>query len=128
MHSIHKISNKVVDIDPLILFPQLILLAKREEDGTSCKFTQCKFTYRYSTSNLTDGGALLYRVKWKLYTKFSDIYMLYKIHLYNKFGYCYVVLDGYGNGPSTKDKQHIKRNGKVLPNITFTSDTKCIKF
>ena len=44
-----------------------------------------------------------------------------------KFGYCYVVFDGYGNGPFTEDMQHIKRSGKVSPNITFTSDTKCVK-
>ena len=26
---------------------------------------------------VTDGGALLYQVKWSLYTMFSDIYKLY---------------------------------------------------
>ena len=67
-----------------------------------------------------DGGALLYQLRWCLYTKFSDIYKSYERHLYSKFGYCYVVFDGYGNGPSTKDMQHIKRSGKVSPNITFT--------
>ena len=74
-----------------------------------------------------DGGALLYQIKWSLYTKFSDICKLYERHLYSKFGYYYVVFGGSGNGPSTKDMQHIKRSGKVSPNITFTSDTKCIK-
>ena len=74
-----------------------------------------------------DGGALLYQVKWCLYTKFSDAYMSCERHLYSKFGFCYVVFDGYENDPSTKDMQYIKRNGKVSPNITFTSNTKYIK-
>ena len=42
-------------------------------------------------------------------------------------GYCCVVFDEYGNGPSTKDMQDTKRSGKVPPNITFTSDAKCLK-
>ena len=74
-----------------------------------------------------DGEALLYQIKSFLYTKFSDIYKLYKKHLYSKFEYCYVVFDCHGNGPSTKDIQHKNRNGKVSPNITFTADEKCVK-
>ena len=45
----------------------------------------------------------------------------------SKYGYCYVVFDCRGSGPSTKDKQHTNRSGKVLPDITFTSDDKCVK-
>ena len=33
-----------------------------------------------------------------------------------------------GSGPSTKDNQHTNRSGKVLPDITFTSDEKCVKY
>ena len=89
------------------------------------RYTQCKSTYRIIQVN--DGEALLCQIKSFLYAKFSDIYKLYKKHLYSKFGYCYVLFDCYGNGPSTKDMQHQNRSGKVSPNITLTSDEKSIK-
>ena len=38
------------------------------------------------------------------------------------------MFDCCGSGPSTKDKQHTNRSGKVLPDITFTSDEKCVKY
>ena len=47
--------------------------------------------------------------------------------MYSKYGYCYVVFYCRGSGPSTKDKQHTNRSVKVLPDITFTSDDKCVK-
>ena len=56
------------------------------------------------------------------------MYKLYENHLYSKYGYCYVVFDYCENGPCTKDIQHANRSGKVLPDITFTSDEKCIKY
>ena len=56
------------------------------------------------------------------------MYKLYEKHLYSKYGYCYVVFDYCENGPCTKDIQHANRSGKVLPDITFTSDEKCIKY
>ena len=55
------------------------------------------------------------------------IYKLYEKHLYRKYGYCYVLFDCYGNGPSTKDMQHANINGTGLPDITFISDEKCVK-
>ena len=157
LHSALKIDNEVVEIDPSILFSRPVLLAEREEDATACveyEVTNYPLSLfkggmmrsgnnaslrNYLTKGIpnenlpteivqvTDGGALLYQVNWCLYTKFSDIYKSCERRLYSKFGYCYVVFDGYENGPSTKVMQHIKRNGKVSPNITFTSNTKCIK-
>ena len=38
------------------------------------------------------------------------------------------MFDCRGKGPSSKDKQHTNRSGKVLPDITFTSDEKCVKY
>ena len=37
------------------------------------------------------------------------------------------MFDCCGSGPSTKDMQHTNRSGKVLPDITFKSDGKCVK-
>ena len=76
---------------------------------------------------VSDGEALLFQIKSLLLTKFSDMYKLYEKHLYSKHGYCYVVFDCCGSGLPTKDIQHLNRSGKVLPDITFTSDEKCIK-
>ena len=55
------------------------------------------------------------------------MYKLCEKDLYSKYGYCYVVFDCCGSGPSTKDTQHTNRSGKVLPNITLISDEKCVK-
>ena len=55
------------------------------------------------------------------------MYKLCEKDLYSKYGYCYIVFDCCGSGPSTKDTQHTNRSGKVLPNITLISDEKCVK-
>ena len=55
------------------------------------------------------------------------MHKLYEKHFSNKFVYCYVVFDCCGSGPSTKDIQHTNRSGKVLHDITITSDEKCVK-
>ena len=105
-----KIDNEVVDIDPLILFSRVILLTEREEDATveygltnyprllfkdgmvrsSNKASLLNYlTKGIPNSNLPteivqviDGRALLYQVKWCLYTKFSDFCKLHERHLY----------------------------------------------
>ena len=107
----------------MILFSRLILLAEREQDATPCfeyELTNYPLSLfkdgiirsgnkaslrNYLTKGipnanlpteivqLTEGGALLYQVKWSLYKKFSDICKLYKRNLYSKFGYFYVVFD-----------------------------------
>ena len=37
------------------------------------------------------------------------------------------MFDCCGSGPSAKDIQHTNRSGNVFPDITFTSDEKCVK-
>ena len=76
---------------------------------------------------VNNGEALLCQIKSFLCTKFSDIYKLYEKHWHSKYGYCDVVSDCYGNGPSPKDMQHTNRSGTGLPDITFKSDEKCVK-
>ena len=140
MHSILKIYNEVVDIDPLILFSRLILLAEREEETTPYfeyeltnyplslfKNGMVRSGNKVSLRNyltkgipnanlpteivhIIDGEALLCQIKSFLYTRFSDNYKLYEKHLYSKFGYYYVAFDCYGHGPSVKDMQHTKRS------------------
>ena len=37
---------------------------------------------------VNDGETLLFQIKSLLFTKSSDIYMLYEKSLYSKYGYC----------------------------------------
>ena len=76
---------------------------------------------------VNDGETLLFQIKSLLFTKSSDIYMLYEKSLYSKYGYCQVVFDCCGSGPSTKAIQHANRSGKVLSDSTLTSDEKCVR-
>ena len=156
-HSILKIDNEVVNIDPLIPFSRIILLDERGEETTPCfeyeltnylftlfkdgmmrncnKASLCSFLMEGITNanlpteivQVNNGEALLCQIKSFLCTKFSDIYKLYEKHWHSKYGYCDVVSDCYGNGPSAKDMQHTNRSGTGLPDITFKSDEKCVK-
>ena len=157
LHSTLKTDNEVVNTNPLILFSQLILLAERREerapyfeyeltnyafllftDGmmrNGSKASLCGFLMKViPNANLptekvqvNDEEVLLFQIKSLLFTKFSDVYKLYKKHLYSKYVYCYVGFDCCGSGPFTKDIQHKNRSGIALPFITFTSDEKCVK-
>ena len=52
--------------------------------------------------------------------KIVFIYVIYKLHekhLHSKYGYCYVLFDCYGNGPSTKDMQHANIMAQVCPTL-----------
>ena len=158
LHSTLKTDNEVVNISPLILFCRLIFLAEREEKTTQCfeyKLTSCSFSLfkdgkmrngnKASLCSLlikvipnanlpteivqvNDGEALLFQIKSFLFTNFSDMYKSCEKHLYSKYGYCYIVFDCCESGPSTKDIQHTNRSGKVLRDITFTSDEKRVKY
>ena len=131
----------------MILISRLIFLAERGKEATPCfeyeitnypftffkdgmmrdgnKTSLCSFLMKGIPSAnsptkivpVNDGEALLCQITSFLRAKFSDIYKLYKKHLYSKYGY-YVVFDCYGNGP---------KNVIGLPHITFKSDEKCIK-
>ena len=157
LHCTLKTDNEGVNISPLIIFSRLILLAEREEETTpyfeyelinylfslfkdgmmrnGSKATLCSFLMRViPNANLpreivqvNDGEALLFQIKLLLFRKFSDMYKSNEKYLYCKYGYCYAVFDCCGRGPSKKDIQHTNRSGIVLPDITFTSDEKCIK-
>ena len=76
---------------------------------------------------VNDGEALQCQIKSFLCTKFSNIYKLYKKHLYCKYGYCYFAFDCCGNGPSTKDIHYTNRSGTGLPDNNFISGEKCLK-
>ena len=64
-----------------------------------------------------DGGALLHLLKWRKGITFLEITEEYRKLLYERYGSCTVVFDGYGNGPSVKDHEHIRRKKKCLAEI-----------
>ena len=76
---------------------------------------------------VNDGEALLCQIKSLLRAKFSDIYKLHEKHLYIKYGYCYVVFDFYGNGPSTKDTQYTKEVVQICQTLPSYQMKKCVK-
>ena len=157
LHSAIKTDNEVVNINLLILFSQLILLAECEKetrlffeyeltnyplsllkDGmmrNGNKASLYSFLLKVIPSanlpteivQVNDGEALLFEIKSFYFTKLSDTDNLYKKHLHGKCGYCYDVFDCCESSPSIKDKQRPNRSGRVLPDITFTSDEKCVK-
>ena len=118
VHSTLKTDNEVANINPFILFFGLILLAEREEETTPCfeyeltnypfllfwngmmrngnNASLCSFLMKViPNANLpteivqvNDGETLLFQIKSLLFTKSSDIYMLYEKSLYSKYGYC----------------------------------------
>jgi hypothetical protein len=71
-----------------------------------------------------DGGCLLHQVKWPpknaSYRDIADTYMSYVYRNCGNDGrQVTIIFDGYGNGPSTKDHEHLRRTGKTsAPNIT----------
>ena len=118
LHSSLKTDNGVVYVNPFVLFSRLILLAEREEETTPCfeyeltnypfllfwngmmrngnNASLCSFLMKViPNANLpteivqvNDGETLLFQIKSLLFTKSSDIYMLYEKSLYSKYGYC----------------------------------------
>ena len=62
-----------------------------------------------------DGGALLHMVIRKAGAIYEEICEQY-CHFLNKYG-CVVVFDGYGNIPSIKDHEQLKRSDVIYENI-----------
>lgn len=77
-----------------------------------------------NSSYVLDGGCLLHKAKWPPKgATYGDIVTTYSGYIYRNCGHdgrhVTVVFDGYGNGPSTKDHEHLRRSGKAsAPNIT----------
>ena len=65
-------------------------------------------------SFVVDGGALLHRVRLIKRSRFAHVLRQYSLHVKNKYGMCPVVFDGYGQCPSTKDHEHVRRSLKSV--------------
>ena len=74
------------------------------------------------TTEIFDGGALLWCCNWKKYALFEYIFEKYSRFLsYHNFDI--VVFDGYA--PSTKDATHRKRAGAVCERVEIQNENPC---
>jgi hypothetical protein len=65
------------------------------------------------TKIVIDGGSLLHRVRWQCPSTYNDIIKQYASYVRHKYGISTIVFDGYLNGPSTKEHEHVRR-GKFI--------------
>ncbi len=133
-----KIENEKLHINPNILFSRLAAILQREDDMEPYLGHELTAipTSLFKDSNMRkpvkatvaqtllkdvppsqhiaanihviDGGALLHNVKWLKKSLYRDIVMLYVQHVRVKYGYCYIIFDGYEH-PSIKDHEHQRR-------------------
>ena len=63
---------------------------------------------------------------WKSGSTFKDVAEDYKKFVRNKYGEAVIVFDGYGNGLSTKDHEHLRRSlkSKRCPDIKMSPEMK----
>ena len=83
-----------------------------------------------------DGGALLHQVWWRKGATYNEIFHQYSEYLNLKHGFYAIVFDGYDNGPSSKDHEHMRRSettasfvkidlhASVVHQLTFLSNEK----
>ena len=73
------------------------------------------------TAYVLDGGCLLHKAKWPPKgATYQDVVKSYLSYVERNYGHSVtIVFDGYNNGPSTKDHEHLRQTSKTsAPNIT----------
>ena len=82
------------------------------------------------TVYVVDGGCLLYRLKWQIGVTLDEIMRQYVSYVQTKFTTnAVVVFDNYDAGPTTKDHEHKRRNGKksvIAPVVLTEPNTKVL--
>ena len=113
---------------PLSLFDQISM---RRTDKTVMyqvvkSFCGCVSGSGYPQSSMfvVDGGYLLHRVIWPQHATCRDLYKAYVCYVQKHFcAGCYVIFDGYSNGPSTKGVEQERRAMEVRSSdIEFAED------
>ena len=67
-------------------------------------------------THVLDGGVLLHKVRWSGNITFEDVCKHYVKYVRKNYGTCNIVFDGYSEGPSTKDHEHVRRNASKRSN------------
>ena len=148
-----KCKNEIVHFDPFRLFSRLISIAEQtkkikenfkyellQEPTSLFKDGFMRESHKsdlekilienvhnfetYPTSKIVvDGGAPLHQASWNKNCSYSEVIDQYRDYLQNNYGSCIVVFDGYGNGASTKDHEHRRRNkGMAFPYVKIELD------
>ena len=145
------VGNEKVHIDPSSLFSHLVLIVERNSNietyfkyelaqmptalfsdyqmrkpnkSDLASFLLKNIPSEFPPSNslyVADGGMLLHPLKWKKRDTFLEIAEEYRKLTCERYGCCTVVFDGYGNGPSIKDREHTRRRCKFLAEVDVNS-------
>jgi len=77
----------------------------------------------YAKRFVIDGGCLLHKVKWMQNGTYCDILQQYVRFVHTHYGSdVAVVFDGYCNGPSTKDHEHMRRSTKCAADVILDEE------
>lgn len=111
---------------PLSLFDEISM---RKTDKSTMysvmeAYYDCEQTYSIEGTFIVDGGYLLRRVVWPQHGTYNDVYKAYVSYVERHFHRnCYVVFDGYSDGPTTKNVEQSQRAKKVQSTeILFTDE------
>ena len=77
--------------------------------------------------HVLDGGALLHRVKWGKKMPYQQVAKQYVSYVRGKYGESCVVFDGYEQGLSIKDHEHLRRVKKVCADIQLSESMEAYK-
>ena len=83
--------------------------------------------HRRQAINVLDGGALLHRVKWAKKKSYQEIAKQYVSYVRGKYGESCVVFDGYEQGPSIKDHEHLRRAKKICADVQLSESMEAYK-
>ena len=149
-----QVEKKKVSINPTLLFSRLIAIVQREEDmapfleyelttiptslfkdNAMRKTDKSRLAQAFKQAvqpserntraiHVLDGGAFLHRVKWKKHATYKEIAENYVSYVHTKYGSCCIVFDGYDQGPSIKDHEHLRRVQKKCADIQLAESMK----
>ena len=152
-----QVDQQKLNINPMILFSRLIAIAQREEDMSSYfdyeltafqtslfkdnfmrKSIKAQLAKSLTSSvdssedrrqvmHVLDGGALLHRVKWGNKMTYQEVSKQYASYVRGKYGESCIVFDGYEQGPSLKDHEHLRRIKKVCADIQLSESMEAYK-
>ena len=115
----------------LFTMDRMMRKPKKHEFGKMLKETATKLDVNINSKmHVVDGGWLLHQVKWSSGATIKTIVDTYARYVNNKFKDATVVFDGYGEEPSTKDHEHMRRMAgkkvsldmRVTPELTISCD------
>ena len=124
---IEQIFNFELTPVPTSLFTmdRMMRKPKKHEFGRMLKNTTAKLDLEMdSKMHVVDGGWLLHQVKWNNGSSLKTIVDSYVRYVQAKFRDSTIVFDGYGEEPSSKDHEHMRRMSgkKVSPDLRVTSE------